>query len=80
MTSDCHSEFYELGNVSACIVGAVSIVYRNGYGSLSSVKSVLLYEASIDGAAGAAAIEQALGCKSHVACHRVQDERDENVG
>ncbi len=74
MASDCHSEFYVLSDVPACIAGAVGIVYGNGDSSLLSLKLVLLHEASVDGAAHAATIKKALHGQRLGSGYGVQDD------
>ncbi len=60
MASNHHSEFYELGDVTPSIACSISVVNGDGDKDLSGVEVVLLYEASVDCAADAAAIKQAL--------------------
>ncbi len=38
------------------------------------IESVLLDEASVDGAAGAATVEQSLGCQGCIVCDGIQGE------
>ncbi len=79
MVSNCHSEFYELGDVSACIAGAVSIVYRNGDSGLSCFESVLFDKASVDSAACAATIQETFHGQRLGPCDGVQDDFNKEV-
>ncbi len=57
MTSNRHSEFHEFSDIPACIVGTIGVVYWDGDGGLSGFESVLLNEASVDGATHTAAVQ-----------------------
>ncbi len=58
MFSDGHTEFYELGDVTALVTGSICIVDRDGYCCFLHVKLVFSYVGTIDGAPGAAAVKQ----------------------
>ncbi len=61
MSLDHHSGFDVFGDVPACIAGSIGIVDGDRYVDPSCQQLVLVDEASVDGAAGAAAIQKALG-------------------
>ncbi len=63
MALDHHTCFDVFGDVPACIAGSISVVNGDRYVDLPSQEFVLLYEASVDGAAGAAAIQEPFGAQ-----------------
>ncbi len=72
MSSNRHSEFNKLGDVSTHIACSIGIVYRDGNEHFTGVESVLLHKASVDGAAGAATVKQSLSCQGGIVPDRVQ--------
>ncbi len=56
MSLDRHSGFDVFGDVPTCIAGTIGIVDWDRYIDLACLEVVLLDEASVDGAARAAAI------------------------
>ncbi len=60
MPSDRHLRLDVFGDVPACIAGAIGVVDGDQYCDPSCRQLVLVDEASVDGAAGAAAIQEAL--------------------
>ncbi len=79
MAPNRHSEFNELGDISSHVTSAIGIVYRDRDEYLSGVQLVFVDEASVDGAAGAAAVKQAFGPQCCSACDRVQGHWDKEV-
>ncbi len=61
MSLDRHSGFDVFGDVPACVAGTIGVVDWDRYIDLACLEVVLLDEASIDGAARAATIQEALG-------------------
>ncbi len=56
MSLDRHPRFDVFGDVPTGVAGPVGVVDRDRYVDLARLESVLFYEASVDGAAGTAAI------------------------
>ncbi len=79
MPLDRHTCFDVFGDVPACVAGTISIVNGDQYVDLPSREFVLLDEASIDGAARAAAIQESSGAQCFRSCDGVQDDVHEEV-
>ncbi len=60
MLSDRHSGFNVFGDVPACIAGTIGVVDWDRYIDLLCLEVVLVDEASVDGAACAATVQETL--------------------
>ncbi len=74
MSLDRHTRFDVFGDVPACIAGSIGVVNGDRYIDLPSREVVLLYEASVDGAARAAAIQKPFGAQRSCSGDGVQDD------
>ncbi len=61
MSLDRHSGFDVFGDVPACIAGTIGVVDWDRYVDPACLEIALFDKASVDGAACAAAIQEALG-------------------
>ncbi len=74
MSLDRHMCFDVFGDVSACVVGTIGIVDGDRYVDLSRLEVVLLDEASVDSAARATTVQQALCAQGLRYRYGVQDD------
>ncbi len=79
MPFDHHTHFDVFGDVLACIAGSIAIVNGDRYVDLPSREVVLVNEASVDGAARAATIQEPFGAQCFRSCNGIQDNVNEEI-